>query len=49
MIYNIKDLPQRARKGGGGEAPGKRDEMEIHILERGVLSPEVLGHLIMCS
>ena len=47
MIYNIKDLPQRERK--GGEAPGKRDEMEIHILERGVLSPEVLGHLIMCS
>ena len=23
--------------------------MEIHILERGILSPEVLGHLIMCS
>ena len=34
-VYNTRDLPQEEE----GEALGKRDEMGIHILGRGVLSP----------
>ena len=39
-IYNIRDLPRKGRK---GEALGKRKELGIHILRRGVLSPWDVG------
>ena len=39
-IYNIRDLPER---GEGEKTPGKREEMGIHILGRGVLSPWGVG------
>ena len=34
-IYTIRDLPER----GGWKALKKREELGIHILGRGVLSP----------
>ena len=39
MIYNIRDLHEEE----GERAPGKREELGIHILERGVLSPWDVG------
>ena len=42
-IYNIRDLPGKKRKRGGGEAPRKREELGIYILGRGVLSSWDIG------
>ena len=42
MIYNIRDLLEKG-EGEGGGAPGKREELGIHILGRGVLSPWDVG------
>ena len=36
-IYNSRDLPREGRE-GRRKAPGKREELGTHILERGVLS-----------
>ena len=39
MIYNIRDLLEKGEgEGEGGGALGKREELGIHILGRGVLS-----------
>ena len=39
MIYNIRDLLEEE----GERAPGKREELGIHILRRGVLSSWGVG------
>ena len=40
-IYNIRDLPGKRER--GKRAHGKRGELGIHILGRGVLSPWDIG------
>ena len=42
-IYSIRDLPGEKRKMEEGQAPGKREELGVHILGRGVLSPWDVG------
>ena len=43
MIYNIRDLPEGKKKKKKKKSPGKREEMGIHVLGRGVLSPWGVG------
>ena len=42
-IYSIRDLPGEKRKKEEGQAPGKQEELGVHILGRGVLSPWDVG------
>ena len=41
--YIISEISQVKKERGGGEAPGKREELGIHILGRGVLSSWDIG------